>query len=156
MAICGDAAHPMMPNLGQGGCQSTEDGYRLIEELATVTHTDKVWCVCRHTAAGYEIQTKVKFYLKYFIKYLSHTLYSLPGCGCAWQLLQKARVAYEHHSGLCAAGVSQGASPPYPHTYVTVSTQPTSPHITYQPTLILFTPSHHPTTPVRIFWLISI
>ena len=37
VAICGDAAHPMMPNLGQGGCQSTEDGYRLAEELATVT-----------------------------------------------------------------------------------------------------------------------
>ncbi|CAB9512158.1 Zeaxanthin epoxidase, chloroplastic [Seminavis robusta] len=39
VAICGDAAHPMMPNLGQGGCQATEDGYRLIEELSTVTHT---------------------------------------------------------------------------------------------------------------------
>ena len=39
VAICGDAAHPMMPNLGQGGCQSTEDGYRLAEELATVQHT---------------------------------------------------------------------------------------------------------------------
>ena len=39
VALCGDAAHPMMPNLGQGGCQSTEDGYRLGEELATVGHT---------------------------------------------------------------------------------------------------------------------
>ena len=39
VAICGDAAHPMMPNLGQGGCQSTEDGYRLVEELATVKNT---------------------------------------------------------------------------------------------------------------------
>jgi zeaxanthin epoxidase len=39
VAICGDAAHPMMPNLGQGGCQATEDGYRLAEELATVTNT---------------------------------------------------------------------------------------------------------------------
>lgn len=39
VAICGDAAHPMMPNLGQGGCQSTEDGYRLVEELSTVRHT---------------------------------------------------------------------------------------------------------------------
>jgi len=38
-ALCGDAAHPMMPNLGQGGCQATEDGYRLGQELATVTHT---------------------------------------------------------------------------------------------------------------------
>jgi zeaxanthin epoxidase len=39
VAICGDAAHPMMPNLGQGGCQATEDGYRLAEELSTVKHT---------------------------------------------------------------------------------------------------------------------
>ena len=42
VALCGDAAHPMMPNLGQGGCQSTEDGYRLGEELASVTHTREV------------------------------------------------------------------------------------------------------------------
>jgi len=42
VALCGDAAHPMMPNLGQGGCQSTEDGYRLGEELGTVTHTRQV------------------------------------------------------------------------------------------------------------------
>jgi zeaxanthin epoxidase len=32
----------MMPNLGQGGCQATEDGYRLGEELATVKHTRDV------------------------------------------------------------------------------------------------------------------
>jgi len=42
VALCGDAAHPMMPNLGQGGCQSTEDGYRLGLELAAVTHTSEV------------------------------------------------------------------------------------------------------------------
>lgn len=42
VAICGDAAHPMMPNLGQGGCQATEDGYRLAEELASVTHTKDI------------------------------------------------------------------------------------------------------------------
>lgn len=42
VAICGDAAHPMMPNLGQGGCQATEDGYRLAEELSTVKHTSEV------------------------------------------------------------------------------------------------------------------
>ena len=28
VAICGDAAHPMMPNLGQGGCQVSESVYR--------------------------------------------------------------------------------------------------------------------------------
>jgi len=42
VALCGDAAHPMMPNLGQGGCQSTEDAYRLVQELAAVTHTGNV------------------------------------------------------------------------------------------------------------------
>ena len=42
VALCGDAAHPMMPNLGQGGCQATEDGYRLVEELSKVTHTRDV------------------------------------------------------------------------------------------------------------------
>lgn len=42
VAICGDAAHPMMPNLGQGGCQSTEDGYRLGEDLGSVSHTRDV------------------------------------------------------------------------------------------------------------------
>jgi zeaxanthin epoxidase len=42
VALCGDAAHPMMPNLGQGGCQATEDGYRLAEELAGVTQTSQV------------------------------------------------------------------------------------------------------------------
>lgn len=42
VAICGDAAHPMMPNLGQGGCQATEDGYRLAEELGTVRHTREI------------------------------------------------------------------------------------------------------------------
>lgn len=42
VAICGDAAHPMMPNLGQGGCQATEDGYRLAEELSNVKHTSDI------------------------------------------------------------------------------------------------------------------
>ena len=40
--MIGDAVHPMMPNLGQGGCQSTEDGYRLGQELSQVQHTSEV------------------------------------------------------------------------------------------------------------------
>jgi len=42
VAICGDAAHPMMPNLGQGGCQATEDGFRMAEELGMVKETGEV------------------------------------------------------------------------------------------------------------------
>ncbi|KAL3782497.1 hypothetical protein ACHAW5_011105 [Stephanodiscus triporus] len=50
VALCGDAAHPMMPNLGQGGCQATEDGYRLVEELAKVRHTrDVPWALGRYS-----------------------------------------------------------------------------------------------------------
>ena len=41
VAICGDAAHPMMPNLCQGGCQAMEDGYRLGEELSKVKTLEK-------------------------------------------------------------------------------------------------------------------
>lgn len=34
VTLLGDAVHPMMPNLGQGGCQAVEDAYVLAEELA--------------------------------------------------------------------------------------------------------------------------
>jgi len=42
VALCGDACHPMMPNLGQGGCQATEDGFRLGEELGGVKNTKDI------------------------------------------------------------------------------------------------------------------
>ena len=34
MTLLGDAAHPMTPNLGQGGCQAVEDAVVLAERLA--------------------------------------------------------------------------------------------------------------------------
>ena len=34
VVLIGDAVHPMMPNLGQGGCQSIEDAYELGLALA--------------------------------------------------------------------------------------------------------------------------
>uniref|UniRef100_A0A0G4H6P7 FAD-binding domain-containing protein n=1 Tax=Chromera velia CCMP2878 TaxID=1169474 RepID=A0A0G4H6P7_9ALVE len=37
VSLMGDAAHPMMPNLGQGGCQAMEDAYVLGEVLGEVT-----------------------------------------------------------------------------------------------------------------------
>ncbi|CAE8685359.1 unnamed protein product, partial [Polarella glacialis] len=33
VALAGDACHPMMPNLGQGGCQAMEDAYMICEKL---------------------------------------------------------------------------------------------------------------------------
>jgi zeaxanthin epoxidase len=37
VVLVGDAVHPMMPNLGQGGCQAIEDAYVLAETLKAVT-----------------------------------------------------------------------------------------------------------------------
>ncbi|EWM27076.1 zeaxanthin epoxidase [Nannochloropsis gaditana] len=46
VAVLGDAAHPMMPNLGQGGCQAVEDGYRLAQELSKITDRgDVAWAL---------------------------------------------------------------------------------------------------------------
>jgi len=39
--LVGDAVHPMMPNLGQGGCQAIEDAYELTKALKSVsTYSD--------------------------------------------------------------------------------------------------------------------
>eukprot|EP00752_Nemacystus_decipiens_P002003 g1924.t1 len=40
--LIGDACHPMMPNLGQGGCQAMEDGYMLTNMLKEVTHRSQI------------------------------------------------------------------------------------------------------------------
>ena len=40
--LMGDAAHPMMPNLGQGGCQAIEDAYVMGEKLAMVNDSSLV------------------------------------------------------------------------------------------------------------------
>jgi len=42
VALMGDACHPMMPNLGQGGCQAMEDGHALMTRLRTVKHRSEV------------------------------------------------------------------------------------------------------------------
>jgi len=42
VVLIGDAVHPMMPNLGQGGCQALEDAYVLTEILAGTKSTKKI------------------------------------------------------------------------------------------------------------------
>lgn len=42
VVLIGDAIHPMMPNLGQGGCQAIEDAYVLSEILEVTKSTDKL------------------------------------------------------------------------------------------------------------------
>ncbi|CAB4268034.1 unnamed protein product [Prunus armeniaca] len=40
VTLLGDAAHPMQPNLGQGGCMAIEDCYQLIHELVQASESD--------------------------------------------------------------------------------------------------------------------
>jgi 2-polyprenyl-6-methoxyphenol hydroxylase-like FAD-dependent oxidoreductase len=42
IALAGDAAHPMLPNLGQGACQAIEDAVVLADELAATHDTAAV------------------------------------------------------------------------------------------------------------------
>ena len=35
VTLIGDAAHPVQPNLGQGGCMAIEDAFELAKKLAT-------------------------------------------------------------------------------------------------------------------------
>mmetsp|Transcript_34723 Transcript_34723/g.70896 ORF Transcript_34723/g.70896 Transcript_34723/m.70896 type:complete len:597 (+) Transcript_34723:95-1885(+) len=42
VVLIGDAVHPMMPNLGQGGCQAIEDAFVLSETLELVKSSDKL------------------------------------------------------------------------------------------------------------------
>ena len=42
VALMGDACHPTMPNLGQGGAMAIEDAYVLGKELDGIKHTDEL------------------------------------------------------------------------------------------------------------------
>lgn len=42
VVLMGDAVHPMMPNLGQGGCQAIEDAYVLTQTLKECVSTEKI------------------------------------------------------------------------------------------------------------------
>src|SRR5918995_315745 len=48
IALAGDAAHPMLPNLGQGACQAIEDAVAVSEELAATD--DVVVALGRYSA----------------------------------------------------------------------------------------------------------
>ena len=57
VALLGDAAHPMFPNLGQGGCQTIEDAVELAAALAA--EPDLAAALTRYDAQRRERVTKV-------------------------------------------------------------------------------------------------
>ncbi len=58
LAVLGDAAHPMRPHLGQGGCQAIEDAAVLTRLLTMRTPTSPRYCVStREDVAGGQRQS---------------------------------------------------------------------------------------------------
>jgi 2-polyprenyl-6-methoxyphenol hydroxylase-like FAD-dependent oxidoreductase len=47
VTLIGDAAHPVLPSLGQGGCMAIEDAFELATQLATITPTESVSSLLR-------------------------------------------------------------------------------------------------------------
>ncbi|WP_231865604.1 MULTISPECIES: FAD-dependent monooxygenase [Nostocaceae] len=43
----GDAAHPVQPNLGQGGCMAVEDAFELVKLLKNNPNSDQVVSMLR-------------------------------------------------------------------------------------------------------------
>ena len=95
MALCGDAAHPMMPNLGQGGCQSTEDGYRLGQELSQVQHTSEVSAALRdmvYSSPRVAAEPISPLYLPYISPASPHISPHLPQVSAALGRYSRVRV----------------------------------------------------------------
>ncbi len=42
VTLIGDAAHPVQPNIGQGGCMAIEDAFELVKQLSTSAKEDFV------------------------------------------------------------------------------------------------------------------
>lgn len=52
ITLIGDAAHPVQPNLGQGGCMAIEDAFELIKRLAPIRETQTVPSLLRQFEAS--------------------------------------------------------------------------------------------------------
>jgi 2-polyprenyl-6-methoxyphenol hydroxylase-like FAD-dependent oxidoreductase len=52
VTLIGDAAHPVLPSLGQGGCMAIEDAFELATQLAAITQDDAVPSLLRQFEAS--------------------------------------------------------------------------------------------------------
>ncbi|MCU0548070.1 MAG: FAD-dependent monooxygenase [Leptolyngbya sp. Prado105] len=52
VTLIGDAAHPVQPNLGQGGCMAIEDSFELIRQLVLVRESETIPSMLRQFEAS--------------------------------------------------------------------------------------------------------
>eukprot|EP00471_Norrisiella_sphaerica_P003866 CAMPEP_0184478776 /NCGR_PEP_ID=MMETSP0113_2-20130426/705_1 /TAXON_ID=91329 /ORGANISM="Norrisiella sphaerica, Strain BC52" /LENGTH=453 /DNA_ID=CAMNT_0026856675 /DNA_START=398 /DNA_END=1759 /DNA_ORIENTATION=+ len=57
VALVGDAIHPMMPNLGQGGCMAIEDAFVLAEELSKLNDANDVSTALKNYRRRRQVRT---------------------------------------------------------------------------------------------------
>ncbi|GFY92135.1 zeaxanthin epoxidase [Actinidia rufa] len=62
VTLLGDAAHPMQPNLGQGGCMAIEDCYQLILELDKVAQDGYDVCLSNEIVLALKRYEKKRMY----------------------------------------------------------------------------------------------
>lgn len=77
VALIGDAIHPMMPNLGQGGCMAIEDAYVLADELAKVDSKADVSKALRSYQGRRQFRTAIvqglsRFGAEMLLRYFDH------------------------------------------------------------------------------------
>lgn len=59
VTLLGDACHPMMPNLGQGGCQAIEDAFVLSQDLGGVKSSEDIQRVMRNYYSSRIVRTAI-------------------------------------------------------------------------------------------------
>jgi 2-polyprenyl-6-methoxyphenol hydroxylase-like FAD-dependent oxidoreductase len=52
VSLIGDAAHPVLPSIGQGGCMAIEDAFELVKRLVTIREAEVVPAVLRQFEAS--------------------------------------------------------------------------------------------------------
>lgn len=98
VTLLGDAAHPMQPNLGQGGCMAIEDCYQLILEL------DKVVKSGLDFQQSNEISTMLRRYEK-------KRMFRISTVHAASRMASKALTAYRPYMEFGSGSLSYISSP---------------------------------------------
>lgn len=109
VALLGDSAHSMQPNMGQGGCQAIEDGYVLADVLSRCNMEEGDECIqqalneyarrrCARAASIHGFARSAALMTTTWRPYLGSDPYSfysyIPGAMQFWSALEKLKIPH--------------------------------------------------------------
>uniref|UniRef100_A0A7S2WZ25 FAD-binding domain-containing protein n=1 Tax=Chloropicon primus TaxID=1764295 RepID=A0A7S2WZ25_9CHLO len=109
VALLGDSAHSMQPNMGQGGCQAIEDGYVLADVLSRCNMEEGDGCIqqalneygrrrCARAASIHGFARSAALMTTTWRPYLGSDPYSfysyIPGAMQFWSALEKLKIPH--------------------------------------------------------------